>query len=217
MTIIVQQLAQGKDYDWLKSAIATWLHRSDMGDIIPDLIVLAESKLSEDIQSKSMDTIIQLTTEAGNPFLDLPTDFRNMRGITLVSDPAPPLKYATPTELAEDYQIPSQQEKPRIYTIVGTQIRLAPTPDSAYDVEVTYERRIPALTVTSTTNWLLDRSPNVYLFASLLMAQPYIMDDARMAVFQAMYQDALNAINLTDWHTASQMRVRTDVRMPYTY
>jgi predicted ATPase len=51
-------------------------------------------------------------------------------------------------------------------------------------LDLDYYQRIPSLTTSNTTNWLLADAPHVYLYTSLLHATPFLMDDARYQVFQ---------------------------------
>lgn len=191
----------------LKTTLASWLHRADLTDQIPDFITLIESKMSEDLTAKAMQTTTTLVTVAGTATVNLPSDFKRTIRLTLTADPRGVLRYAAPEELASEYR-DGTTAQPVLYSIIGTQLHLAPTPDAVYSLPLTYERRIPALSDAATTNWLLTRSPNAYLFGALMMAQPYIVNDPRFPQFQAMYMDAINGINLTDWHSGAQMRVR---------
>ena len=194
-------------YSELQTEIADWLRRSNLTSKIQTFIAMAETKMSEDLDAKAMETTTTLSTVANNAYVNLPSDFRNMKRLILVSDPSPPLKYASPEELSSDYQY-SETSQSMIYTIIGSQIQLAPVPGSVYSLSLVYERFIPALSDNNTTNWLLTRSPNAYLFGALMMAQPFLVNDQRYPLFQQMYLDAINAINTTDWHVGANMRVR---------
>jgi hypothetical protein len=51
------------------------------------------------------------------------------------------------------------------------------------------------LTDSNTTNWLLTDSPHIYLYTSLLHATPFLMDDARYAVFNnTVSQQVMSAV-----------------------
>ena len=49
------------------------------------------------------------------------------------------------------------------YTVVGSTIKVRPIMDG--DLTVTYYGKIPALTPANPTNWLLEKAPDVYLYA----------------------------------------------------
>jgi hypothetical protein len=70
------------------------------------------------------------------------------------------------------------------------------------------------LTVSNTSNWLLADSPDIYLYASLLQAAPYLQDDQRITVWAALYTSALNDLKVSDERSrmatsALRMRARS--------
>jgi len=84
---------------------------------------------------------------------------------------------------------------PAYYAITAGEIEVYPAPDGTYDVELYYIGSIPALSDSNTANWLLERYPDAYLYGALVHAAPYLKDDARIQVFAALYQNAIDAIN----------------------
>jgi hypothetical protein len=71
---------------------------------------------------------------------------------------------------------------------------LYPTPDDAYDIELLYVAKIPDL-ATASVNWVLQDAPDVYLYGSLLHSAPYLVEDARIAVWAQMYSAAVAQLN----------------------
>lgn len=200
------------DYASLQTAIGNWLHRTDLTAQIPDFIALAEAGMNGDLKSRSMEQRTVLTTTAGNAFITLPTDMLEMRRLLLQSDYNITLDYLTPDQLAQEYSA-GTTNKPQAFTVIGNQAQFGPIPDSAYSVELTYLQRIPALSGSNTTNWVLAAYPNAYLFGALLQAQPFLVNDARAVTFKALYDQAVDQINGIDWYSGSTMRVRTDSRV----
>lgn len=194
-------------YSDLQTSVANWLHRSDLTSVIPDLIAMAEERLTADIVSRSMDTKTNLATVAGTATVALPTDMVEMRRLQIVSSYNTVLKYVTPDQLSADYYT-NQVGLPLVFSIVGSNIELAPTPDAVYTLEITYKQRIPALSSTNTTNWLLTNWPSCYLYATLLQAQPYIMGDERLPVIESLYKEAVSNINAVDFYSGTTMRVK---------
>lgn len=195
-------------YTDLQTSVANWLHRSDLNALIPDFIALAEAKLSGDLQARSMEVRTTLTTTAGNAYVTLPTDMLEMHRLTVKSDPVYVLSYRSPDELQQDYPY-STTGKPAVFAILGGEMQLAPIPDSAYTLELVYKQKIPALSNSNTSNWLLAQWPNAYLYGALCAAQPYIANDQRLPTFQALYQEAVDGINGIDWYSGTTMKVRT--------
>jgi hypothetical protein len=68
---------------------------------------------------------------------------------------------------------------------------VAPTPDAAYTVELSYTYRPAALSATNTTTWLSTWCPDLLLYAALQFAGAYIKDYQQMQAWEAQYQMAL--------------------------
>lgn len=195
------------NYSELQASIASWLNRGDLTANIADFITLAEAQLNTAIKANSMDTKTTLPTVAGVNTVALPSDMLGMRRLQVVGTYNQPLSYRTPDEISIDYAA-NGSGQPVVFTVVGGNIELAPIPDGVYSLELTYTQRIPALTDSNTTNWLLASWPNAYLYASLVAATPFIMNDARLPVWQQLYAQAVEGINNVDWYDGSTMKVR---------
>lgn len=194
-------------YSELKQAVASWLHRTDLGTRIPDFIRLAEARMSADIDARPMETRATLTATAGDAWVTLPSDMLEMRRLIVATDPVRPLKYATPDQLSSDYPM-AFAGQPAVFAVIGSELQLAPIPDADYSLELTYLQRIPALSDSDPTNWLLTAFPNAYLYGALAAAHPYLIDDERLPVFQTLYAEAVGGINKIDWYSGTTMRVR---------
>lgn len=196
------------NYSELQAAMASWLNRGDLSANIIDFITLAEAQLSTDLKTRLMEAKVTLSTVAGTKTVALPTDMLEMRRLQVVGTYNQPLSYRSPDELSIDYAS-NMSAQPIVFTVVGGNIELAPIPDAVYSLELTYQQRIPALSVSNTTNWLLTNWPNAYLYASLMASAPFIMSDARLATWAQLYQQAVDGINSVDWYSGSTMKVRS--------
>lgn len=196
-------------YADLQASVAAWLKRNDMTAIIPDLIMMAESRLSSDIDARLMESRTTLTVSS--EYTTLPSDLLETRRALLQVDPKRKLRYVTPDQITEQYPT-SATGSPAVFSVIGQEMQVAPIPDTAYQIELTYYQRIPALSATNTTNWLLTNFPAAYVYATLCEAIPYIVGDARIPVFETKYQQQIEAINNIDWYSGATMTVRSDVR-----
>ena len=59
-------------------------------------------------------------------------------------------------------------------------------------------RRIPPLTDTDQTNWLLKQNSAIYLYGSLLEATEYVKDDARIQIWMQRYAGAVDGLVAAD-------------------
>ena len=70
---------------------------------------------------------------------------------------------------------------------------VAPTPDSAYEVELHYYYRPASLTTTtgSETTWLSKNAPNAVLYGSLVEACTYLKNYEAIPAYESKFQEAL--------------------------
>lgn len=200
------------NYTDLQTSVANHLHRSDLTSIIPDLITLAEHKIYSDLDARQQDTVTTLSTVAATETVTIPADFINARTFTITStSPHVALDYKSPDQYQKVYAAYSGTGLPQAYTIIGSNFYLAPTPDAAYTIRLVYQAKVPSL--SSGTNWLMTSYPAVYLYATLCASAPYLKDDARVQVWEALYQEAIQGVNSKDWANAATMQVKGDVKI----
>jgi len=194
-------------YANLKTAVADWLHRTDLTSVIPDFIGIGEQRMNNDCKARDMETTTTLSTVASTATVATPTDLIETRRIMLATDPYTVLPYVAPERFARDFPA-SWSGPPQAYTAYGAYYQIGPLPDAVYSLSLVYAQRIPALSDTNTTNWLLTKWPYAYLYASLVASAPYLRDDNRIATWEAMYQQAMKDINSIDWFSGNTPRVR---------
>lgn len=161
-------------YAELQTACANWLSRVDLTSRIPEFITLAEAKLQRNLRVRQMETRV---TASATEWMSLPTDYLEMRNVKLNTTPKTELKLIDPGFADANYT--NATDRPLYYAIEGNQIRLVPAPDSTYTVEMIYFKRLPVLSASNTTNWLLDTAPDVYLYGTLMEALINVQDDPR--------------------------------------
>ena len=190
-------------YATLVSAVTEWLARDQDATLIariPDFITLCEAKLNRTLfvpQMEQRSTAMVNTASDEPEFISLPSDFQTMRRVRLSGVTGKPrLNFMSQTQL-EDYRysIDNVSDRPVYFTIVGTEMELAPTPNEDYALEMVYRANIPALTASNTTNWLLTLAPDLYLYGALLEAMPAIKNDDRIAVWANGFSTVLNDLN----------------------
>ncbi len=180
-------------YSELQTAIANFLARGDLTTQIPDFITLAEARMSRELDTRSQERRATAATAAGDEFISLPTDLRKIRLVNLNTDPIDVLEYAAPESYYEKYPT-SGGGKPKVYTVVGTEIGLRPIPDSVMTVEIMYSEHISALSDSNATNTILSRHPDAYLYGSLNAAHMFLMDEQRANQCDAIFTRAMAEI-----------------------
>jgi hypothetical protein len=184
-------------FSGLKTTIADYLNRDDLTSIIPSFITLAEAKFNRKLRTRQM--IKRATATIDTQYFAFPSDWLQAKEFILNTNPITYMEYVTDkqaNELRQDLII--GVGKPTYYTIVGTQIEVIATPDTGYTGELTYYGKIPALSDSNTSNWLLSYAPDLYLYGALLEASPYLKDDERLAVWGQMYVSSISDIEIAD-------------------
>jgi hypothetical protein len=84
------------------------------------------------------------------------------------------------------------------YTIIGNRIRIFPAPGQTNPdkLDLWYYQRLNPLNNTTTTNWVLSRYPDLYLYGSLLHSAPYLKDDERIALWDGIYKTVMADIEV---------------------
>lgn len=190
-------------YTDLQTAIAEWLGReTDAGILarIPDFIRLCEAKLNRDLRSNKMEkratSLVNMLSDEPE-YVSLPLDFQSMRRVRLNGvDGKPRLEFLSGAQ-ADEYRTRSGNAPgmPQFFTIFGDEMELIRTPDMAYTLEMVYRANLPALSADNPTNWLLDSSPDIYLYGALLETAPYIKEDERINVWGTGFKTVLDSIN----------------------
>lgn len=170
------------DYASLTSTLQTWLARADLSADTDSMIAFFEGWANTNLRVQQME--VEATTQA-QEYLPLPTDFQELRDIQWQGTPRIQLEYLTPM-MSDKVDPCGSAGTPRYYTIVGDQLRLVPAPsDTTTNIRIAYWRRIPALSSSNTTNWLLDYRPDAYLYGALIHGNVRIKDnDMAAAVTQ---------------------------------
>jgi hypothetical protein len=170
-------------YADLQSAAADWINRADLTAVIPTFITLAEAKFNRELRLRDMMVRAEATTS--NEFVAVPADFLENYSLELNMaqiGPQQSLAFIGPLE-AKVLKANKIVGLVRYYTIIDGAFELLPAPDGDTDVILTYYQKIPSLSDTATTNWLLTKSPDLYLYSTLLEAAPYLRDDDRMQMW----------------------------------
>ena len=185
------------DYSSLKTSVASYLARSDLTNQIPDFIRLAEERLARDLRTRKMLVVARADTTASDSTVGLPTDFLEMRDMHLRTTPVQSLTYRSPNAFYAGSRT-TDSGKPIAYTILAREIQFAPVPDTTYSIQMLYYAKPQYLSDTNITNAFLANYPDALLYAALGEAEPYLMNDARLQTWAALYDRAITAINTSD-------------------
>ena len=183
-------------YDDLCAQVADHLNRTDLETVIPTFVQLSEAQFNREMRVRDMMVRADATSDAEN--VQLPDDWLEHYSLQLAPGGG---------GLFLDYmsERASNQLKSSLqgtsgpvmgYTVIGNAIELVPAPGDNVDLKMVYYARIPSLSTVVQANWLLTKSPDLYLYSTLLQAEPFLKNDDRLPLWAQMRTALMEAIRM---------------------
>lgn len=185
------------NYDGLKATVASYLARTDLTEQIPDFIQLAEIRLRRELRLRQMLTSVTTSTTGGDSTVALPSDFLQLRDLFVVTNPVRSLNFVSPSVFSRNGRV-TESGLPVYYTIIGSEFKFAPAPDSNYTLEMLYYAAPEFLSPQLPSNNFLANCPDLLLYGALAEAEPYLMNDARIQLWSAMYDRGVAQLTAAD-------------------
>ena len=174
------------DYLDLRLAVADVVQNRGLTDVFPRLTKMAESKLDSELRTRYQITNGTVTFASGTGVL--PADFLEMINVFGVADY--PFKSGP---IGDTRRWGSEYYR---YSVSGSNIYIR---GYSGDRDIIYYARLPTLTAgNSTTNWLLERYPNVYLYAIALEGALHVQDMTRAEIISGQLEAAKQQIRVDD-------------------
>ena len=176
-------------YEELKAAIGRWLKRTNLDEYIPDFIELAEVRLNRSLRVRQMQKAYTCVT--GDRQIALPEDYLEAVSVRLDG---------RQLDFVQHHLVDETSPEREQFSIVGRWLYLHALPQSSYPVrlKLEYYARLPSLTADNPSNWLLAEGPDIYLYAALLEAEPYIKNDQRILIWREALAIALSDMQVHD-------------------
>ncbi|HEX8418573.1 MAG TPA: hypothetical protein VF638_01015 [Sphingomonas sp.] len=171
----------------LVAAVAGWLNRTDLAARIPEFIRLTEARMNRLLRDPSQIVTTTVSFTAGSGAL--PVDFGEMISL---GQQGSRLTQVTPGEFGT-YR--AQAGDARVYSVIGGNIVILPAGASA-SLNIAYYRSISPLIVDGSTNWLLSRAPDIYLWGCLLQAELYGWNDERLPLLKTGWDEAIAELRI---------------------
>ena len=164
---------------------------------IDKFIDLAELRISRDVITPEFKRKVTSAFTANDPFLTMPTDLVTLEHLQVINSNVRTLLLLKSDEFITEYW-PNRTSTgvPKYYTYFDTStIYVAPTPSSNLSIELSYKRRLPALSSSNTSNWTSINAADALLYACLIEASVFNRNYNLQDRYTAMYQQAVKAIN----------------------
>lgn len=191
-------------YAELQTAVASWAHRST--DNITDFIDLAESRINAALESRMAEFESSLTATTDSRYIALPTGYYNNIGLWLTTyGNRVEIVYVQPDSLPISTDSSGQ---PYYYTIDGSNIAFEIPCSSAFTYVFRYKKGYDI--ASTSTNDILTRYPNVYLYGSLREASMFANDDQNSMKWNAAYDQAMSECMLAEFKNKTMATLAVD-------
>lgn len=192
-------------YNSLVAQIESYLDRSDADTIaqIPYFIYQAENRICRESKSLLLESYLVSNFITGTSVYAKPATWRRTLSWNWGSGDGENTRnqlLLRSYEFIRNYWPDSTQTgDPLYYCDYGYQNWLvAPTPAADSPFEVAVLQLPDPITPINQTNYLTNYCPDLFLYACLLEAVPYLKNDERIPVWQSMYERGLASLNNQD-------------------
>lgn len=194
-------------YAELQAAGANWLVRGDLTARIVEFISLAEARLNRVVRKRQAEIDYDLTATPGSRSIALPATYSEARNLWIDRGEGrrQDLRFIDPALL----ETQEASGEPRRWTINGANLQFDRPCDQAYDFVLRMLAKY-ALSDASPTNTLLTDAPDVYLFATLCEAAPFLRDPDLMQTYEAKLAAAIRDLNAKDARSRSTQTLSTE-------
>lgn len=190
-------------YSGVLASLKNWLNRSDLDNLLADFVVLAEEEMNRTLRVRQMEAALA-PTEITSGSITVPAGTAAIKTLWLSGREREPLNVQT-LEFVKSNDYGGMATH---YAWVGDQLYL----NGTGTVNGILYQRIPTLSETNTSNWVLSEAPSCYLFGAMREAFDYVRDDTERDRWAARFlqvMDRINGADSRDRHTGQlQMRVR---------
>ena len=223
MTTYSELVTQIRDYTETSSDVL-----SDI--IVNDFIEHAEKRIFRDVDLDKFRSYQYATLTQGVPFVSLPGANTGQLAFirsAQIYDPASPTRYylyqKDITYMNEYWPNRDTTAQPKFYAMWDQDtIYLAPTPNSAYNIELALNKQEDGLSSSNTETWVSTNAPKVLLYAALCEAFRFLKGpDNMLQYYEQGYQQAVQGLQLEqqgrrrrDEHYDGVLRVPLDSKQP---
>lgn len=185
------------NYSDLQASVADYCGRDDLTTEIQDFIRFAEIRLARELRTRQMLDSATAPTIANDARVASPTDFLEIRDMFIQGNPRRPLTYMSPSAFTREAKA-THVGLPVFYTILAQEFQFAPIPDAVYTLQILYYARPKFLSNANVSNVFLANYPDALVYAALIEAEPYLINDARSQTWATLYDRAIRNISDSD-------------------
>ena len=224
MTTFAELQTQIRDYTETTTDVLTDV-------IVNDFIEHAEDRIFRNVDLDVFRSYQVASLTVGNPFVAVPginiTEDAFTRSVQIYTDGGTPTReyliQKDVTFMNEYWPNRDSTGKPKYYANWDQdRLYLAPTPNSAYKIELALNKQPTGLSSSNTTTWVSTNAPKVLLYACLVEAYRFLKGpDNLLQYYEQGYQQALQGLQFEqqgrrrrDEHYDGILRFPLDSKQP---
>ena len=170
-----------------------YIKRAFQSDRTDTFLQLAHDRIFRDLRPR--ETMLEVIISPTESLFDLPDDFIDLRQLSyLKNNRRVTLRSVGRHELGLFVHLQSQASDPGVYSIIGTQVEVAPS-GANRDYTLWYWQKLPQLLADDDTNVILTTYPYLYLYGMLIEGNVYIQDSEAREASQQVYVSEMQAVN----------------------
>lgn len=195
-------------YDDLITEVRAWLRNTSANDQLANFISQAEDEMNAKL--RGVRRIVTATATVDAASATLPTDFQEIRAFRLTNGARlRPMVGVTPERLAELQADDSTPDEPEVFCVQGAAIYFHPPPSQTYSASLVYVGRVPRLSTTNQSNWVLAEFPTAYLNGALWRAYSYLKNAEMASYYGGLFSASLDDLRAAS-RTMRDQPLRTD-------
>lgn len=189
------------DYPSLTQSLQDFSHRADLAPFFDYYIQLGELRIYRDILTQNFGQGIRameasISGSITNGVVPVPADFLALKSMQVIDSGGnvQTLEWKDAQWIYSAYPNRQGSGLPANVARDGANFVFGPFPDAGYAVSGTYYQQALGLTTSNPTTWMVTNAPDLLLAACMLTLQPFLLDDSKTSVWNALYTAALAAV-----------------------
>lgn len=194
-------------YGELQTAAANWLVRGDLTARIPEFIALAEARLNRVLRARLAEADVALTAAPGSRTIALPAGFTEPLRVWIArTEGRDELRFLE----ARLMTARTARGEPTAWSVDGASLVFDRPCDLAYALVLRMLKAF-VLSDVAPTNALLSDAPDVYLFATLCEAAPFLRDGELADAYETKLGRAIGELNAKDARSRAARTLSTEL------
>lgn len=207
-------------FDDLVTVIGSYMNDDAFADISAVFVTTTEAEMNRRLALKPVRPMhIKASLTIDGEYVDAPTGTLDIDSIEVPDywkiDPSTPQNLALLQQERQAYLASlgsgTSIVPPKYYAWIGSQFRFFPAPDDDFTATIIYWEKLPALSASNQTNWMLSDHPDAYLTGCLAWASAYQPDEQKRDFWLGMFDQIMERV-LSSYPSRPNMTpLRSDV------